>query len=192
MGRHALTDPPGQWLELLLPHNGHQGGQGKDHRPARPAPPGVTTLPRRGQAHGMGPGGRRRQGDPRPSSGSRGWPQRDPDAPAEHALRRSRGGFSCTLYRVTVGHGLPCAARITAGQWHESTPCEAIMEAVRLPQPRPCRVAGAQGDCSPRMRQWLRPHRFQAVIPQRTDQRQRERPVTGDQTAYRRRSVITC
>jgi transposase len=101
---------------------------------------------------------------------------------------------------VTDGRGRPLAAHITAGQRHESTQFESIMDAVRIPRPRGrprtrlCRVAGDKGYSYPRIRQWLRRHSIKAVIPQRTDQRQRHRgrPLTFDQDAYRRRSVIEC
>ena len=48
---------------------------------------------------------------------------------------RSRGGFGTKLHLVTDGHGLPLAIEVTAGQRHESTQFEALMEAVRIPQP---------------------------------------------------------
>jgi transposase len=45
-----------------------------------------------------------------------------------------------------------------------------------------------------RIRHWLQRHRIGAIIPQRSDQRQRHRghPLEFDKDAYRRRSVIAC
>lgn len=55
-------------------------------------------------------------------------------------------------------------------------------------------MAGDKGYSYERIRQWLRRHRIEAVIPQREDQRRRHqgRPPKFDREAYRRRSVIEC
>jgi len=101
---------------------------------------------------------------------------------------------------VTDGRGLPLAVEVTAGQTHESTQFELLMNAVRIPQPvgrprcRPRRVAGDKGYSFHRIRRWLRRHAIGAVIPQRSDQERhhRGRPLTFDPKAYRRRSIIEC
>jgi transposase len=72
------------------------------------------------------------------------------------------------------------------------------MNAVRIRQPlgrprqRPRRVAGDKGYSFPQVRQWLRRHRIEAVIPQRSDQRARHRgrPLKFDAESYRRRNVV--
>jgi transposase len=74
------------------------------------------------------------------------------------------------------------------------------MNAVRIPQGpgrprvRPLRLAGDKGYSYPRIRDWLRSHAIQAVIPQREDQllHHRGRPLQFDRQAYRRRNVIEC
>ncbi len=89
---------------------------------------------------------------------------------------------------------------MTAGQRHESTQFETLMNAVRIKQPlgrprqRPGAVAGDMGYSYPRIRRWLRRHAVRAIIPQRSDQeaRHRGRPLSFDREAYRRRSVIEC
>lgn len=66
---------------------------------------------------------------------------------------------------------------------------------MRIPQPigrprtRPERLAGDKGYSYPRIRQWLRDHAIKAVIPQRSDQRERC-PLEFDKEAYRRRHII--
>lgn len=101
------------------------------------------------------------------------------------------------MHLVTDGRGLPLAAEVTAGQRHESTQFERVMDAVRIPQPRgrprcrPARLAGDKGYSYPRIRSWLRRHGIKAVIPQRSDQKAR-RPIDLDKETYRRRSVIEC
>ena len=120
--------------------------------------------------------------------------------PEDHALGRSRGGFGTKLHLVTDGRGLPLAVEATAGQRHESTQFEVLMDAVRIPQAlgrprsRPKRVAGDKAYSVERIRTWLRRHAIGAVIPQRSDQlaRHRGRPLNFDREAYRRRSIIEC
>jgi len=89
---------------------------------------------------------------------------------------------------------------VTAGQRHESTQFETLMNAVRIKQPlgrprqRPGALAGDKGYSYPRIRRWLRRHAVRAIIPQRSDQeaRHRGRPLSFDREAYRRRNVIEC
>ncbi len=89
---------------------------------------------------------------------------------------------------------------MTAGQRHESTQFETLMNAVRIKQPlgrprqRPGAVAGDMGYSYPRIRRWLRRHAVRGIIPQRSDQkaRHRGRPLSFDREAYRRRNVIEC
>jgi transposase len=89
---------------------------------------------------------------------------------------------------------------VTAGQTHESTQVEAVMDSIAIPQPvgparrRPLRLTGDKGYSYPRVRQWLRDHGIEAVIPQRQDQRDRHhgRPLKFDKQKYRQRSVIEC
>ena len=89
---------------------------------------------------------------------------------------------------------------MTAGQRHESTQFEALMNAVRIPQPkgrprsRPRRVAGDRGYSFDRIRRWLRRRAIGAVIPQRSNEaaRHRGRPLSFDREAYGRRSIIEC
>ena len=99
---------------------------------------------------------------------------------------------------VTDGQGLPITVEITAGQVHDSTRMEAVMDQVLIPQPigrprmRPERLAGDKGYSYPRIRQWLRDHGIEAVIPQRDDQRAHHqgRPLNFDKDSYRRRCII--
>ncbi len=123
-----------------------------------------------------------------------------PLEPPDHALGRSRGGYGSKFHLVTDGRGLPLAVEVTAGQLHESTRMQAVMEGIGIPQPlgrprkRPRRLAGDKGYSYPGVREWLRRHGIQPVIPQREDQRVRHRgrPIAFDRRAYRRRCLIEC
>lgn len=83
---------------------------------------------------------------------------------------------------------------MTAGQRHESTQVEAVLEGIAIPRrigrprKRPRRVAGDKGYSYPRVRDWLRAHGIRPVIPYRSDQS----PGRGgfDKETYRRRSVV--
>ncbi|MCC7408742.1 MAG: transposase, partial [Phycisphaeraceae bacterium] len=57
------------------------------------------------------------------------------------------------LHLVTDARGLPLAALVTAGQAHESTRFESLMDAVRIgPRRRPLAVAGDKAYDVPRIR----------------------------------------
>ncbi len=122
--------------------------------------------------------------------------------PRDHALGRSRGGFTTKLHLVTDGTGLPLAVALSAGQAHESRYVEQVLDAVHIPRrrggrrrQRPRARAGDKGYSYAHIRRWLRAHHVRAVIPERRDQvRQRaHRPVRKpafDRVAYRQRHVI--
>lgn len=61
---------------------------------------------------------------------------RPPGEPEDHALGRSRGGFGTKIHLVSDGKGLPLAAEVTAGQRHESTQCEQVLDQVHIPNGR--------------------------------------------------------
>jgi transposase len=119
--------------------------------------------------------------------------------PPDHALGRSRGGFTSKFHLITDANGLPLAIEVSAGQQHDSTMFEAAMEAVvgipqhiGRPRRRPKRLAGDKGYSYQRIRDWLRARGIGAVIAQRDDQRanHKGRPIEFDKDAYRRRSII--
>lgn len=90
------------------------------------------------------------------------------------------------------------AVCLTAGQRHELTCSQTLVQLVRVPRKsgrprwRPDCLAADKAYSAPGFRRWLRAHRIDAVIPQRTDQRRHHkgRPLKFDRQAYRRRNVI--
>lgn len=93
---------------------------------------------------------------------------------------------------------------LTAGQVHDSTPLEPVLDAIRVlrrgrgrPRKRPDRVLGDQGYRYRRCRRALRRRGIPHVIPERRDQRRRRaakgaqggRPPGFDHAAYARRNV---
>ena len=122
--------------------------------------------------------------------------------PPDHALGRSRGGFTTKLHLVTDGTGLPLAIALSAGQAHESRYAAQVLDAVYVPRHapgrprrRPAALAGDEGYSYPAIRAWLRRFGVRAVIPERRDQIARRAHWPGrkplfDRAAYRRRHVI--
>jgi hypothetical protein len=65
--------------------------------------------------------------------------------PPDHALGRSRGGFGTKIHIICDGRGRPMAVTVTAGQRHESTQFEAVMDGVSVRRPGGGRAAGRGG-----------------------------------------------
>src|SRR5213083_144303 len=146
--RAVAVDLPS--FQLLAPHQGVRG----DAR-------GPADAARRARPHRLGSLVRGWFDRPRLTSRCRGREKRGAEEPRDHALGRSRGGFSSKLHLVADGHGLPLAIHVTAGQVPESTQFEEVMNRVRIRQPigpprtRPDAMAGDKGYSYPRIRSWL-------------------------------------
>lgn len=123
--------------------------------------------------------------------------------PEDHALGRSRGGFTTKLHLVTDGRGLPLSVELSAGQAQESRYAAPVLSAVRIGQPegrrgrprtRPLMVAGDKGYDNAPVRRWLREHGIGAVIPEKKRpahwRARRGRPLKFDHVVYRRRNAI--
>jgi len=122
--------------------------------------------------------------------------------PADHALGRSRGGFTTKIHLLTDSTALPLNAVLSAGQAHESQYVEPLLDGVVIPRRgpgrrrrRPRRGAGDKGYSYPRVRAAFRRRHIGAVIAERDDQRARRAHRPGrkpqfDKAAYRQRHVI--
>jgi transposase len=97
--------------------------------------------------------------------------------------------------------GTVLSFRVTAGQVIECTECEAMLEAVSVPnaggapRQRPDAVAGDKGYSTRAIRAWCRQHGVHAVIPERRDQveqraHRRGRKPRFDAEAYRARNIV--
>jgi transposase len=112
--------------------------------------------------------------------------------PPDHALGRSRGGFTTKVHLVSESHGFIVAIHVTAGQAHESAALEPTM-ARRLFHRRrgqsrwPRRLAGDKGYSYPRIRRWCRRRGIAAVIPTRSDQ---PRDECFERATYWRRNIV--
>jgi transposase len=112
-------------------------------------------------------------------------------------LGRSRGGFGSKFHLVTDGRGLPLAVEVTAGQVHDATQVETVLDQVAVPQPvgrprtRPRRLAGDKGYSSGRIRGWLKRHGITPVIPHKDNEAARyDGRVRFDKKTYQQRSIV--
>jgi len=120
--------------------------------------------------------------------------ERHRDEPEDHALGRSKGGFSSKFHLVTDGSGVPLAVEVTAGQQHESTKVETVLDSIGIPQPigrprkRPKQLAGDKAYSVRRIRDWLHAHGIRPVIPRKSNAKYQQ--WNFDIQSYKRRSVI--
>jgi transposase len=114
------------------------------------------------------------------------------EEPADHALGRSRGGFGTKVHWLCDSHGLPLGIYVTAGQRQEARFFEAVAQRVLLRRRRgqrywPKKLAGDKGYSFPHVRQWLKRHHIEPVIPTRSNQ---AREASFDKASYRRRNIV--
>ncbi len=122
----------------------------------------------------------------------------DPEEPGDHALGRSRGGFTTKIHILCDGHGLPLAFRLTAGQTHESQVLDELLEKAdeqlidddgeRIPWP--FALGGDKGYRADWIDEFLLELGVTPVIPSKENQDREARLVAFDREAYRRRNVI--
>jgi len=62
----------------------------------------------------------------------RGRKKGDPEEPDDHALGRSRGGFSTKIHLLCDRHGHPLHVHLTPGQTHESKALTTLLEEVDI------------------------------------------------------------
>lgn len=124
--------------------------------------------------------------------------KRDPEEPADHALGRSRGGFSTKIHILCDGQGHPLHFHLTPGQDHESTVFDTLLEGADaclhdsqgVPLPWPVALSGDKGYRANWIDEYLLQRSIQPVIPSKDDENRGNRPVEFDRTVYRRRNII--
>ncbi|HEV7279519.1 MAG TPA: IS5 family transposase [Pirellulaceae bacterium] len=122
----------------------------------------------------------------------------DPQEPRDHALGRSRGGFSTKIHLLCDGEGLPLHFHLTPGQAHESTALEDLLDAVAqrfadeddVPLVWPVALAGDKGYRAAWIDEHLLSLGIRPVVPSKKNEDRDARPVEFDREAYRRRNVV--
>ena len=128
----------------------------------------------------------------------RGRKKGAPDEPEDHALGRSRGGFSTKIHLLCDGHGHPLHFHLTAGQAHESTAVipllagadEQVTDGEGNPVAWPVALAGDKGYRADWIDEYLMGLGIEPVIPSKENEDRSARPVEFDKVAYRRRSIV--
>lgn len=122
--------------------------------------------------------------------------------PRDEALGRSRGGLSTKLHLTCDGRGRPLSVIVTAGQRHESTQLEALLNAIHVTRPgrgrprkRPDRILADRGYSFRACRSLLRRRGISHTVPERRDQRERRARRPGrrpsfDTALYAKRNVV--
>ena len=114
--------------------------------------------------------------------------------PADHALGRSQGGFGTKIHVVCDGSAIPLGIDLTAGQRHESTRCEPLVQSVmdEWPDVLPAQLAGDKAYTGKRIRAWLADLWIEPVIARQKSERVSGDEADFDRAAYRRRSLVEC
>ena len=127
-----------------------------------------------------------------------GWEKNDPKEPEDHALGRSRGGISSKIHILCDGQGHPLDVVVTAGQAHESTALDTLLDQANQdlydaqgdPVPWPVALAGDKGYRADWIDDYLLELEIRPVIPSKENEDRDARPVVFDRDQYRRRNIV--
>ena len=122
----------------------------------------------------------------------------EPDEPDDHALGRSRGGFSTKIHLVGDAGGIPIHFHLSPGQAHENTTLEDLLNGIDLEMvagsgklvPWPTAIAGDKGYRAEWIDQMLLNIGVTPVIPSKTNEDRDNRSVEFDKEKYRSRNII--
>lgn len=128
----------------------------------------------------------------------RRWKKNDPQEPEDHALGRSRGGFSTKIHLICDANGLPLHFEITAGQAHENTSLVDLLNGVdsELTDSSgnsvtwPLAIAGDKGYRANWIDQMLTAMDITPVIPSKENENREDRIVDFDKDKYRQRNIV--
>jgi transposase len=127
--------------------------------------------------------------------------------PDDHALGRSRGGWTTKLHLACEQGRTALSFVLTAGQRGDSPQFTTVLGRIRVPRPgggrprtRPDRVLADKAYSSTANRAYLRRRSITCVIPVKADQAAHRRnrgsrggrPPTFDKLAYRQRHAVEC
>jgi len=124
--------------------------------------------------------------------------KKDPTEPSDHALGRSRGGFSTKIHLLCDGAGNPLHFHLTPGQAHESTVLDTLLEgadASLLDESGeriawPVAMAGDKGYRAGWIDEYLLDLGINPVIPSKENEDRTARPIEFDKDLYRARNIV--
>ncbi|MGV5048156.1 IS5 family transposase [Rhodococcus pyridinivorans] len=127
--------------------------------------------------------------------------------PADHALGRSRGGWTTKTHLACERGRKPLSILVTAGQRGDSPQFEAVLDAIRVPRLgvgrprcRPDAVLADKAYSSAANREYLRERGIRATIPVKSEQVANQkkkgsaggRPPAFDREHYKQRHAVEC
>ena len=118
--------------------------------------------------------------------------------PADHALGRSRGGWTTKIHALIDGHCAPLVVTLTPGQAVDNPQLQPLLLRHINDGARGFRLLADKAYSHDSTRAYLREHRIAHTIPQRSDQIARRkakgsqggRPPGFDPTRYRYRNSV--
>lgn len=121
-----------------------------------------------------------------------------PQEPADHALGRSRGGFSTKIHLLCDGAGHPLHFHLTPGQAHDSTALDTLLEGADThlldgegqPVAWPVKLGGDKGYRADWIDEYVIALGIKPVIPSKDNEDRSARPVKFDRKAYRKRNIV--
>ena len=128
----------------------------------------------------------------------RWWKKSDATEPDDHALGRSRGGFSTKIHLLCDAEGHPLHFHLTPGQAHESTALEALLEGADAnvvdsdhnPVAWPVAIAGDKGYRANWIDEYLIQLGITPVIPSKDSDDRSARPIAFNRKTYRKRNIV--
>lgn len=120
------------------------------------------------------------------------------DEPADHALGRSRGGWTTKIHALVDAQCAPLVVALTAGQAGDNPQLQSLLTRHTDHNARGFRLLADKAYSHDSTRAYLREHRIAHTIPERSDQIARRkakgshggRPPGFDPTRYRHRNSI--
>ena len=135
---------------------------------------------------------------PCPTQGARSNHMNLAAEPDDHALGRSRGGWSTKIHALVDDSCAALTLRLTAGQAHDNPQLAALIAAYTTTHGRRFRLLADKGYAHDSTRAYLRKQRIAHIIPERSDQIARRkargsrggRPPRFDPMTYRHRNTV--
>ena len=128
----------------------------------------------------------------------RWWQKKESQEPADHALGRSRGGFSTKIHVLCDGVGHPLGFQLSPGQAHDSQYLDVVLEDVDQklvdgegqPVAWPVALGGDKGYRANWIDQYIMDLGILPVIPSKENEDRSTRPFEFDREAYRDRNIV--
>jgi len=124
--------------------------------------------------------------------------KRDAEEPDDHALGRSRGGFSTKIHLICDGGGCPIHFELTAGQAHENTSLVDLLNGIDDEMTTadgdvvawPAAIAGDKGYRADWIDEMFLDMGVTPVIPSKTNEDRNARLAEFDKERYRQRNIV--